>query len=78
MRAVSHSRFFLAALSVLRLIMGPPLEAIKWVHGPDRTSLALLDQRLLPHTMEYIDIPGADAGWTAIKVRGDAKGEGDG
>jgi methylthioribose-1-phosphate isomerase len=58
--------------------MGPPLEAIKWVHGPDRTSLALLDQRLLPHTMEYIDIPGADAGWTAIKVRGDAKGEGGG
>jgi methylthioribose-1-phosphate isomerase len=47
--------------------MSAPLEAIRWAPGPKR--LALLDQRLLPGTMEYIDIAGADEAWTAIKVR---------
>jgi hypothetical protein len=49
------------------IIMSAPLEAIRWAPGPKR--LALLDQRLLPGTMEYIDIAGADEAWTAIKVR---------
>ena len=48
-----------------------PLEAIRWARGPGGTSLALLDQRLLPLSMVYIDIPGADAAWSAIKVRRD-------
>jgi methylthioribose-1-phosphate isomerase len=45
----------------------PPLQAIRWARHP--TSLTLLDQRLLPGTMKYIDIPGADAAHAAIKVR---------
>jgi hypothetical protein len=45
----------------------PPLEAIQWARGPP-ARLALLDQRLLPGTIEYIDVPDAAAAWTAIKV----------
>jgi hypothetical protein len=47
----------------------PSLEAIRWAAGrPAR--LELLDQRLLPGQMVYIDVPDAAAAWTAIKVSG--------
>lgn len=46
----------------------PPLEAIRWAAGPP-ASLQLLDQRLLPGEMVYIDVADSKAAWTAIKVR---------
>lgn len=41
--------------------------AIQWVRSP-APALRLLDQRLLPGAVEYIDVADADAGWHAIKV----------
>lgn len=43
------------------------LEAILYAAGPP-ARLQLLDQRLLPLRTEYIDVPGPDAAWKAIKV----------
>lgn len=57
------------APSQQRAICEMPLEAIKYKRG----SLQLLDQRLLPLETQFIDVPGCDEAFDAIKemlVRG--------
>lgn len=52
----------------------PLCTAIQWQRAPPR--LRLLDQRLLPGVVSYVDVPDADAGWHAIKVRAGRAGGG--
>ena len=44
------------------------VHAIDWTRAP-APRLRLLDQRLLPATTAYVDVPDTEAGWRAIKVR---------
>lgn len=44
------------------------VKAIDWVAAPV-PRLSLLDQRLLPGTTQYVDVPDTEAAWHAIKVR---------
>ena len=48
-------------------IMPTLIKAIDWAAVPT-LRLALLDQRLLPGTTKYVDVPDTEAAWHAIKV----------
>lgn len=48
--------------------MSTLVKAIDWAATPT-PRLSLLDQRLLPGTTQYVDVPDTEAAWHAIKVR---------
>ena len=45
-----------------------PLEALQYDEDGHKAIFRLLDQRELPLRTTYIDIPGTEAAWHAIKV----------
>lgn len=71
----AHSRYVPSGCRAIGIssAMAGSLEAIRYKREGGQASLHLLEQRKLPLETEWLDIPGPEAAWTAIRdmtVRG--------
>ena len=43
------------------------LESLRYSNKDGKPQLSVLDQLLIPHSKEYIDIPDVEAAWSVIR-----------